>query len=81
MNACRLLLFDLDGTLLRSDKTIYIRTLEVLQKYRNAGILIGVSTSRSELNALSFVEEIKTILAPLSFASLVTSNKCGVLLL
>ena len=59
MNACRLLLFDLDGTLLRSDKTISIRTLEVLQKYRNAGILIGVSTSRSELNALSFVEELR----------------------
>lgn len=59
MNACRLLLFDLDGTLLRSDKTISIRTLEVLQKYRNEGILIGVSTSRSELNAFSFVEELR----------------------
>lgn len=55
----RLLLFDLDGTLLRSDKTISPRTLEVLRRCRNQGILIGVSTSRGEQNALSFIEALQ----------------------
>lgn len=59
MKAYRLLLFDLDGTLLRSDKTISQRTLRALQKCRDKGMLIGVSTSRSEQNALSFVEKLQ----------------------
>ena len=42
--ACKLLLFDLDGTLLQSDKTISKRTLSVLKQYREKGLLIGVST-------------------------------------
>lgn len=55
----KLLLFDLDGTLLRSDKTISARTLNVLQKCREMGMLIGVSTSRGEQNTLSFIEELQ----------------------
>ncbi len=51
----RMLLFDLDGTLLRSDKTISPRTLAALQKARSAGWLIGVATSRGEKNALVFL--------------------------
>lgn len=34
---CRLLLFDLDGTLLRSDKTISPRTARALEKCRKRG--------------------------------------------
>ncbi len=56
---CKLLLFDLDGTLLRSDKTISNETLRVLQECREKGILIGVSTSRSEQNCLPFVERLQ----------------------
>lgn len=59
MANCRLLLFDLDGTLLRSDKTISKATLKALNRCRNKGILIGVSTSRGEQNALSFIEELQ----------------------
>ncbi len=55
----KLLLFDLDGTLLGSDKTISQRTLITLQECRKKGILIGVSTSRGEQNALSFIDELK----------------------
>lgn len=44
----KMLLFDLDGTLLRSDKSISKRNLEVLELCRKKGFLIGVSTSRSE---------------------------------
>ena len=52
MENCKLLLFDLDGTLLRSDKIISQTTLKALQKCREKDILIGVSTSRGEQNAL-----------------------------
>ena len=54
----RLLLFDLDGTLLRNDKTISERTLCVLEKCRNKGLMIGVSTSRSEQNSLEFLSQL-----------------------
>ncbi|MBD5533518.1 MAG: HAD hydrolase family protein [Lachnospiraceae bacterium] len=59
MKNCRLLLFDLDGTLLRSDKTISRRTLHALRQCRQKGILIGVSTSRGRQNALGFIDELQ----------------------
>ena len=59
MQNIKLLLFDLDGTLLCSDKTISQRTLAALRECREKGILIGVSTSRGEQNALSFIEELQ----------------------
>lgn len=55
----KLLLFDLDGTLLRSDKTISDYTLEVLEKCREKGLLVGISTSRSEKNFLTFLKELR----------------------
>ena len=58
MRNCKLLLFDLDGTLLRSDKTISLRTLSALKKAREKGILIGVSTSRSEQNSLAYLNQL-----------------------
>lgn len=74
MNNCRLLLFDLDGTLLRSDKTISQRTLKALQDCRNLGILIGVSTSRSEQNALAFIDELQPDVLIVSGGALVKYN-------
>lgn len=56
--SCKLLLFDLDGTLLRSDKTISERTLAALNQCRDKGILIGISTSRSEQNSMTFLDEL-----------------------
>ena len=50
-----LLLFDLDDTLLRSDKTISERTLRALHHRREKGDLVGVCTSRSEQNCLPFL--------------------------
>ncbi len=58
MKKCKLLLFDLDGTLLRSDKTISKRTLSVLKQCREKGILIGISTSRNEQNSLVYLKEL-----------------------
>ena len=55
----KLLLFDLDGTLLRSDKTISARTMNALRKCKEQGILIGVSTSRAEHNCRTFLPDLK----------------------
>ncbi len=54
-----LLLFDLDGTLLKTDKTISERTNRVLKRCKSIGYLIGISTSRGEQNCLTFLKEIK----------------------
>lgn len=54
----KLLLFDLDGTLLKTDKTISERTLSALRDCKNKGYLIGISTSRSEQNCLAFLGEL-----------------------
>ena len=54
----KLLLFDLDGTLLRSDKIISDNTIEVLEKCRKTGLLIGVSTSRSQQNSLKYIADL-----------------------
>ena len=59
METCGLLLFDLDGTLLRSDKRITERTLQALGRCREKGMMIGVSTSRGEKIAVSFIEELR----------------------
>lgn len=74
MDNCKLLLFDLDGTLLRSDKTISQATLKALQRCREKGILIGVSTSRGEQNALSFIEELQPDVLIASGGALVKYN-------
>ena len=51
----KVLLFDLDDTLLRSDKTVSERTLTVLNRCRKQGVLIGISTSRSLPNSQAFL--------------------------
>ncbi len=55
----RCLLFDLDGTLLRSDKTISPRTFRALEKSRERGVKIGISTNRAENRAKPFLDLIK----------------------
>ena len=59
MDHPKLLLFDLDDTLLRSDKTISPRTLEALSACREKGFLIGVCTSRAEHNCLPFLRDLQ----------------------
>ncbi len=74
MENCKLLLFDLDGTLLCSDKTISKTTLKALSECRKKGKLIGVSTSRGEQNALSFIEELQPDVLIASGGALVKYN-------
>ena len=55
----RLLLFDLDGTLLDSGKRILQRNLAAIAECRRKGIMIGVATARSESTCARFVREIE----------------------
>ena len=55
----RLLLFDLDGTLLDSSKRISERNLKAIAQCRQRGIMIGVATARSEPTCARFVNSIQ----------------------
>ena len=56
--APRLLLFDLDGTLLDSGKEIRESSLRAIEACRRRGILIGVATARSESTCARFIRPI-----------------------
>jgi Cof subfamily protein (haloacid dehalogenase superfamily) len=68
----KLLLFDLDGTLLRSDKIISDSSIETLEKCRKTGLLIGVSTSRSQQNSLKYIAELAPEIIVSSGGALIT---------
>lgn len=51
----KLLLFDLDGTLLDDDKNISPRNLAAIRRCRDEGIVIGVATARSEATSARYV--------------------------
>lgn len=68
----KLLLFDLDGTLLRSDKIISDISIETLEKCRKTGLLIGVSTSRSQQNSLKYIAELAPEIIVSSGGALIT---------
>lgn len=55
----KLYLFDLDGTLLKSNKTISEETIKQVNVVRGKGNLIGISTSRSEQNSKAFLGDLK----------------------
>ncbi|MBQ7491782.1 MAG: HAD family hydrolase [Clostridia bacterium] len=71
----KLLLFDLDGTLLRTDKTISEKTLAQLERCRQKNCLIGVSTSRGEQNCLSFIGQLRPDVLIASGGALVKKHK------
>ncbi len=71
----KILLFDLDGTLLRNDKTVSEYTLEVLSRCRGQGYLIGISTSRGEQNCLGFLREMNPDILISSGGALVRVNE------
>lgn len=55
----KLILLDLDGTLLHSDKTISDYTASVLEECKRNGFIIGVSTARGESNAVQYIKHIR----------------------
>ncbi|MCL2854775.1 MAG: HAD family hydrolase [Defluviitaleaceae bacterium] len=54
----KMIVCDLDGTLLRSDKTVSERTLDVLAKCRQRGIKFAVATARSKFNLEKVMDEV-----------------------
>lgn len=70
----KLLLFDLDGTLLQTDKTISKLTMRELEKCRKQGFMVGVSTSRSEKNSMEFIAELNPDVVISSAGALVKYN-------
>lgn len=54
----KLILLDLDGTLLRSDKTISSRTASALAECAKRGCLIGIATARGESNAAQYIGQL-----------------------
>jgi len=52
----KMVVLDLDWTILREDKTISGRSLEVLEECRRRGIVIGVATARSRFHAQIFTD-------------------------
>lgn len=54
----KLILTDLDDTLLHTDKTISEHTVSVLEKCKRKGFILGVATARGETNTLQCVSGI-----------------------
>lgn len=54
-----MIILDLDGTILRSDKSVSDYTLTVLERCRERGIKIVVATARSETAAQRYLEKLK----------------------
>jgi len=55
----KLIVTDLDSTLLRSDKSISKYTSDILKKCREKGILVGFASSRAESAMTRFIDAIK----------------------
>ena len=70
----KVLLFDLDGTLLRSDKTISKKTLSYVNRCKNEGFYIGISTSRSEGNSYKFINSLNPDIIISSGGAMVSVN-------
>ncbi|MCF0114784.1 MAG: HAD family phosphatase [Erysipelotrichaceae bacterium] len=57
INNVKIILCDLDGTLLNSDKIVTPRTIEAIQKVRDKGILFGIATGRTLAGVRYLVED------------------------
>ncbi len=55
----KMILTDLDHTLLRSDGSISVYTKQILKKCQNCGILIVIATARYWIGAERYIEEIQ----------------------
>lgn len=55
----KLILLDLDGTLLRTDKTVSDYTLDVLARCRAKGCMVAICTARGASNAEKYIARVK----------------------
>jgi hypothetical protein len=58
-NLCALLIIDLDGTVLRTDKTISLRFKEAAREASNKGIKLVFASGRTLENLIDFVTELE----------------------
>ncbi|MCL2397854.1 MAG: HAD family hydrolase [Defluviitaleaceae bacterium] len=54
--AAKMIVCDLDGTLLRTDKTVSPYTLDILHRCRQTGIKFAIATARSQFGARLFTD-------------------------
>ena len=71
---CRLILSDLDHTLLRSDGSISDHTLEVLRRCREQGILFAIATARYWIGAERYINLLKPDYEITTDGTLIHSN-------
>lgn len=55
MSSVKMIILDLDGTLLRSDKTISERTLQTLRECQAQGIIVVIATARFWIGAEKYI--------------------------
>lgn len=58
MNQFKLILLDLDFTLLHSDRTISCYSLEVLRRFQEKGVLVGFSTNRGVTVIQEYIQQV-----------------------
>ena len=71
----KLILLDLDGTLLRSDKTVSDYTLDVLERCRAKGCKVAICTARGASNAEKYIARVKPDFVVSSGGALVLAGK------
>ena len=70
----KLILSDLDHTLLRSDGSISDYTLDVLKRCRERGILFAIATARYWIDAERYIEMLKSDYEITTDGTLIHSN-------
>ena len=55
----KMILTDLDNTLLKSDGSISEKTLDILQKCRQQGMLLAIATARYWIGAEKYIQQLK----------------------
>jgi Cof subfamily protein (haloacid dehalogenase superfamily) len=71
----KMIIMDLDGTLLTDDKNISNYTLSILRKCKNIGIKVAIATARSEKSAKRCIDLVKPDIMILNGGALVINNK------
>jgi Cof subfamily protein (haloacid dehalogenase superfamily) len=70
----KMVVMDLDGTLLTDDKNISDYTLSILERCKKRGIKIGIATARSEQSGKRIINLIKPDITILNGGALVKNN-------
>lgn len=71
----KMILTDLDGTILRSDKSISDYTLKIIEYCKSKNILFGIATARSEKSSQTYISKLSPDIIISNGGALVTYNK------